>query len=281
MIWEFALPGERIIRVSQYTVRPPCPHVHGAQVCTSSCPIQYLETKLSMKPEAGFDTAILRVCHEARSIALKYYQPAFGGHFGLKFPIYYCPDTDKVSFTDPGTLYMFATQSGQHPEALKVVKQSALRDIYIESIPETGKRYLPPSLLSFRGNTLDEYEIIGFACMRLATVKNIILNRRMSAGFGKQAALDAPCWEERRKVEQGIHSYIAWWMQRTGRYSFRKDDQLEEKDLPLDYRSWEYPEVKAFLAKYTARQPPPFSSTQGLACDETALWTREEVEKLW
>jgi hypothetical protein len=174
--------------------------------------------------------------------------------------------------------------SSQQLGALEAMKQLALRDIYIESVPDSPQTYAPSSPLtntaiSLNISGLDTCEIIGFACMRLKTVKNVILNRSMSAGFGKQAALDASCWKEQAKVQQGIDSYIAKWMQCSDTYQY--DNQLDDADSPLDCRDWVVPKVKAFLAKYTVGRLLPFSSSKNLVCEQTALWTREEVEKLW
>jgi hypothetical protein len=283
MIWEFALPGERVIRVSsQNTTQqilssgqpvPPCPN-------GCSCLVHYFEVALSAKPDV--DVALLRTCREARSIALKYYQQVSCHPFRLSSPIYYCPDTDKISFADPYTLLVFVW--GRQPGCLEAIKQLALRDIYIESVPDSPHTYAPSSPLtntaiSLNIGALDSCEIIGFACMRLKTVKNIILNRSMSAGFGKQAALDASCWKEQAQAQQGIDSYIAKWMQCSDTYQY--DNQLDDADSPLDCSDWVVPKVKAFLAKYTVGRPLSFSINKNLVCEQTALWTREEVEKLW
>ncbi|CZS93657.1 uncharacterized protein RCO7_09477 [Rhynchosporium graminicola] len=91
MIWELALPGERIVRIQEFVESSPHDRILQAYQCIGS--------------KARVPT-LLHVCHESRTLALKHYTIILKNR--LLKPTYFNPDLDTLLFASLSDLFKFA-----------------------------------------------------------------------------------------------------------------------------------------------------------------------------
>jgi len=92
-IWDIALPGPRILRVrrdASYIFHRR--FLWGRSLCSIAT--------------APIATALLHVSREARAVALRRYEPSFGGLL-VTGPFYFDYERDSLMFTDDSTIEWF------------------------------------------------------------------------------------------------------------------------------------------------------------------------------
>jgi len=203
----------------------------------------------------------------------------------LTHPIFVNLAKDVISFSSTCSLLAFV--SGSTAENLKDLKSLNIQQFKMElpglfSEPHEKQHNHTPhhtqeTILNWGPQplgVLTAWETLGFACMRLGTVKRVLLAQQLERYHDKQEALQlAPkLWRAQAAAQSGMESFAVNWAQSASSWSKLN---MEGTSVGSDLGGWEQSEICATFLKhhtYYSTSPEP----------ETAIFrTQKEVRDRW
>lgn len=237
LIWEFALPHRRMVRIKNGLYR----HTFDNG---------FVSHKWGPTGEAD-DIAMRRTCRESRGIVLKYYKFPFAGV--LANPVFYDSHVDYFVFYGQDAVLAFASRFNS-----RIPKKGRVKKIYLVSDAlHQSEKYSSVTVLNTTSqaiSTLNCWESIGFACMKLRKIQAVVLIQSIpeSRSTAKALTESASLWMNRQRVEKGVADFFVKWSHSVNAYRTQHGDDCGGEDLAR----WKIPPVYGVVYKTDSLKEP-------------------------